>query len=108
MTYGIWTPSESCQAMVLNGARPTDALMPVRLDRQAKLYIVERTKQKLTLRLGIDDEAVGMKEEKIETKMFDSRKLGGFSQRQANLFDVGGYVSGLEWCPMSETESSSE
>jgi hypothetical protein len=83
-------------------------LNPARRYSQAKPYLAERNRQNLTLILGLDNEAAEMKEEKIETKMFDSRKLGGSSQRQANLFDAGGYVSGLEWCPMSETESSSE
>ena len=37
--------------------------------------------------------------------LFDS---GGTTQKQAQLFDAGGFVSGMDWCPMSEEESSSE
>lgn len=33
--------------------------------------------------------------------------LGGGSLRQCQVFDAGQYVSGMDWCPMSEEDSAS-
>lgn len=38
---------------------------------------------------------------------FDARSLGGPTKPGSFLFDAGGHVSGLEWCPLSEQSASS-
>ena len=101
--FDTWTPSKP-----ISLDRPGFLTAQPRFgpcDRQARPYLIERTGYKLSLLLGIDDKEAGVVQERTETEMFTTRKLG---QKQANLFDAGGFVSGIEWCPMAEIESSSE
>jgi hypothetical protein len=81
--------------------------------RQAREYLPLREQNpEPTIIIGLrteEDEGADVDPpEAYKFQALQAMQFRGGSMRQCQVFDAGQYVSGMDWCPMSEEDSASK